>query len=373
MHVRRAIARTRKPVVAADVALLRRTVQPRERHDLLDLEPGDGGRPLRRARRKVLLEFGRDIGVLGEVGPIRHAFLEQHMHHRTGQRAVGTGLQGQVHVGLRSRAGAIRVHDHELRAALFSGDGMRHHVDLGVDRVAAPDHHEVRMLVDLAHVGAALEAGAGNPARVRQRHADRGKPARVLHLVAQAVDAVALHMPHRAGIEVRPDRFRAVEGRLLLELLRHGVERLVPRYPHEGLRALGAGALHRELQAVRVMDPLGIARDLLADHAIGVGVAHRAAHAADRARILDLDLQRTGAGAIVRADRGGQRERGIHRPHRITVNTGRGSRPARGHSACCSGRDCGSPAAGRTAGASCCAPRAQCERGLPRNRDRRYP
>src|SRR5262249_6890145 len=47
----------------------------------------------------------------------------------------------------------------------------------------------------------------------------------------------------------------------------------------------------------------GIAGDLLADDAIGVGVVLGAAHAPDRLGIDDLDVERAGRRTIVRADR----------------------------------------------------------------------
>ncbi len=52
-----------------------------------------------------------------------------------------------------------------------------------------------------------------------------------------------------------------------------------------------------------MVDALGVARDLLADHPGGVVVAHRAAHPADALGVEPLDVQRAGAGAGVRADR----------------------------------------------------------------------
>ncbi len=52
------------------------------------------------------------------------------------------------------------------------------------------------------------------------------------------------------------------------------------------------------------MDALGVAGDLLADDARGVVVAHRATHPANALGVEALDVERAGAGAVVRADRG---------------------------------------------------------------------
>ena len=49
------------------------------------------------------------------------------------------------------------------------------------------------------------------------------------------------------------------------------------------------------------MHALGIAGDLGADHARGIGVVGRAAHPADRMVVEDLDLERAGRGAVMRA------------------------------------------------------------------------
>ena len=57
------------------------------------------------------------------------------------------------------------------------------------------------------------------------------------------------------------------------------------------------------------MDALGVARDLGADHAGGVGVVRRAVHAADGARVEHLDLERAGRRAIVRTGRSADPDR----------------------------------------------------------------
>src|SRR3546814_13932545 len=52
-----------------------------------------------------------------------------------------------------------------------------------------------------------------------------------------------------------------------------------------------------------MMNPLGVARDLGADNAVGIVVAARAAHLADARARQPLDLERAGARAVVRAGR----------------------------------------------------------------------
>ena len=226
------------------------------------------------------------------------------MHDGDRQRAVGAGTHGEMDVGLLGRAGAVGIDHDQPGAALLGAHGVGHDVDLGVDRIAAPDHDQIGMLVDLAHVGAALGADAGDPAGVGERDADGREIARVFHRVAQPVDAVPLHQPHRAGIVVGPYRLAAVLARLGQELLGHDVERVGPGDLGELPGALGADAAQRFHQPVGMVDALGVAGDLLADHARGVVVAHRAAHPADLLAVQPLDVERAGAGAVVRADRG---------------------------------------------------------------------
>ena len=55
------------------------------------------------------------------------------------------------------------------------------------------------------------------------------------------------------------------------------------------------------LEAIGVMHALGVARDLGADHAGGVGVVFGAANAADSVVGEDLDLKRAGRRTVVRA------------------------------------------------------------------------
>ncbi len=216
-----------------------------------------------------------------------------------------------MHIGLLGRAGAVGIDHDQLGAALPGAHGVGHDVDLGVDRIAAPDHDQVGMLIDLAHVGAALGADARDPPGVGERDADGREIARILHRVAQPVDAVALHQPHRAGVVVGPHRLAAVLARLGDELLGHDVERVDPGDLGELPGPLRADPAQRLHQPVGMMDALGIAGDLLADHARGVVVAHRAAHPADLLAVQPLDVERTGAGAIVRADRGNDGDAGV--------------------------------------------------------------
>ena len=116
----------------------------------------------------------------------------------------------------------------------------------------------------------------------------------------KAVDAVAHHEAHGAGVVIRPDRLGAEFALRRIEPRGDLVQRFVPRNPRELTGALRAGAAHRMHQPVGMMNALGIARDLGADDAGGIGLQLGAAHPADRGTIDHLDIERAGRRAIVR-------------------------------------------------------------------------
>ncbi len=89
------------------------------------------------------------------------------------------------------------------------------------------------------------------------------------------------------------------------------VECRVPRDRLEGgaAHALVADPAQWLRQPVGVMLALGIARDLGADHTRRVGLAAGAVDPADAIAVDALDLERAGAGAVMRADAGQDVER----------------------------------------------------------------
>ena len=227
------------------------------------------------------LQLARAVGVLFQVRPVGMAVTEQHVHHRAGKRAIGAGPQAQGHVGLLHGAVLVDVDRHDLGAALLAGPGgVRHHVDLGVDRVGAPDHHQVG-LRHLARIGTRELASAGDIAGPRQRGAYGGVHVGVALGIAQPVDAIAHHQAHGAGVVVGPHRLGPVLTLGGEERLGGDVERVAPGDAFELARAFGALAAQGVHQPVGVMDALGVARDLGADDARRVAVVLGAVHAAD--------------------------------------------------------------------------------------------
>ena len=120
-----------------------------------------------------------------------------------------------------------------------------------------------------------------------------------LHM-REAIDAVAHDEPHGAGVVIGPDRLGAEFTLGLIETRGDFVERLIPGNPRELARTLWSGAAHRMQQPVGMMNALGVARDLGADDAGGIGLQLGAADPADRAAVDHLDIERAGRRAIVR-------------------------------------------------------------------------
>ncbi len=119
--------------------------------------------------------------------------------------------------------------------------------------------------------------------------------------MAQALDAVALHEPHRAGVEQRPDCFGTVTLCRAHELFGNFVERGVPRQRRKLTAAFCAFAFERVLEAVWMVHALGIARDFLADHTRGIAVRAGTADAPDVVRVELFDFERAGTRTVVGA------------------------------------------------------------------------
>ncbi len=261
--------------------------------------------PFRRPRLEVHLELARNVGVLLEVVPIGIAVAEEDVHHRAGERGIGAGLEAERDVGLLHGLVAVDVDDRDPRAPLLPRPHrMGHDVDLGRDRIGAPDHDEVG-LRHLARVGSGEPAHAGAKTRIGRSGADGVVLTRVAAGVPEAMDAVPLHQPHCAGVVVRPDRLRSVPRHGLGEGLGDEVERIVPADPLPAVAApvriaLFAFAAKRMEQAVRVMDALGVTRHLGADHARRVVVGLRPTHPAHGDAVDDLHLEGAGRGAVMR-------------------------------------------------------------------------
>src|SRR5271155_2387492 len=145
----------------------------------------------------------------------------------------------------------------------------------------------------------------------------------------EALDSVAHHEAHRAGVKVRPHALGSKFALDRQEVIGDAVERLVPTDRYELAASLGANASKRLGQPIWVMDALPIASDLGADDAGCVGLIPRAVDAADALAPNHLDVESTNRGAVVRTDRGTPRNLGdrVHEP--LTIVTLRAARATR--------------------------------------------
>ena len=305
MHVDRAVARARKSITEPKIGAFVVADEPGKRLDRFDRRAGNARRPYGVAGAQMLGKLARRIGVAVEIVPVGFVVAEQAMHHRAGERAVGARPDQHRQVGLPHRSVHINVDGDDLAAALFAGAGrMRHHVDLGVHRVGAPDHDQIG-LRHFARIGAGEQAGARDETGPGRIDADGGEEAGIFLGMPQAVNAVAHDVAHRAGIQIRPNRLGAVRLFGADEFLGNEIERVVPRDRGELTAAFRAGPAVRILQAVRMMHALGVTRDLRADHAGGVGVILGAADPADRVVAKNLDFECAGRRTVVWTGRSG--------------------------------------------------------------------
>ncbi|MCY1225071.1 hypothetical protein D9M72_372610 [compost metagenome] len=243
------------------------------------------------------------VGEFGHIGMVCITIAESDMHHRAGECCVGARPQHETHICLFDRRVVVDVDDDDLCAAILARlHRVRHHVDLGRDSVRPPDHHAIG-LGHLARIGSAQGAGRHGEAGPGHVGADRAEEAGVTLGVAQALDGIALHLPHGSGIEVGPDRLRTVFLLGADELVGDLVERRLPADVLPVPLTLVALAPLRHHEAAGMVDALGIARHLGADHTGGVGVGGSATHAADPPFGSQIHLQRASGGTVVRTDR----------------------------------------------------------------------
>jgi hypothetical protein len=176
---------------------------------------------------------------------------------------------------------------------------VRHHIDLGIHRIGAPDHDQIGD-AHLARIDAGDLAGAGGKPHPRDGRADGGVDARIFLHMGETVDAEAHHQPHGAGVVVRPDRFGAEAALGRVEACGNFVQRFIPGDARELAGAFRACAAQRMHQPVGMVDALGIARHLGADHARGVALQPGAAHPPDGVTIDHLDIEGAGGRTIMR-------------------------------------------------------------------------
>src|SRR5262249_245723 len=98
----------------------------------------------------------------------------------------------------------IDVDDDDLRAAFLAGaNRVGHDVDLGGDRVGAPNDDAIR-LRHFPRISAHEPAGSGDISWPSDADADCPMEAGIALRMREALNSVAHHETHRAGVEVGP-------------------------------------------------------------------------------------------------------------------------------------------------------------------------
>ena len=155
------------------------------------------------------LELARRVGIVVEIVPIGVAVAEQAVHDGARQRAVGAGLYQHRQVGLLHCAVHVDIDCSDLGAAFLArADRVGHHIDLGVHRIGAPDHHQIGFR-HFARIDAGDAPYSGGKTGIGGIDADGRMKAGIFLDVAQPMDAVAHDEAHGAGVVVGPHRFCA--------------------------------------------------------------------------------------------------------------------------------------------------------------------
>src|SRR5437588_6736644 len=155
------------------------------------------------------------------------------MHDAAGEGAIGARPEQYLDIGLLHGVVVVDVDRRDFGAALLAGArGMRHHVDLRVHRIGAPDHDEVGD-AHLAWIDAGNLAGADRKPDPGNVGANRGVEAGIFLYMRKAIDAVAHHEAHGAGVIVGPDRLSAEFAFGRVEAIAYFVQGLVPGNPRE--------------------------------------------------------------------------------------------------------------------------------------------
>ncbi len=302
-HGRAAAAMTLQAEVDADRRGFRRGVFACQPHHRIGTDAADASDPLRRIFLHALLERIEAERVVGDVVGVDPLLVDDDVHHPQCKSRVGAGQRRNVLVALLGREAAIRIDRDHLGSAPLGLLHARPVVQIGGDRVRAPDEDELRVFDALrVHADAATQRDldAGAPGRRTQRPVEL----RCAQVVEEApIHAGIVEQAHRARVAVGADRLRPVgRGGDRLELRGDGVERLVPvdSFPAAVARTFTAHAPMRIDDAILGVGALQIARDLGAQRTRGERMVLGAGDLGGDA-VLDGRLQRAGVRAIVRA------------------------------------------------------------------------
>ena len=190
------------------------------------------------------------------------------------------------------------VNANQLGTVAFGLLGIAPKVQIAANRVAAPNDDEFGFCKKL-DPHADLSAQRLRQALTACRRADGTvQQGRTEAVKKSACHRFALHQAHGSRVAVWRNRFR-VAGGDGFKLAGNVCERCVPGDRFKLPRPFGAAAFEGSQQALRVMGALGIARNLVAQHAAGLWVSRVALYFGGDA-VFNRCKQRAGVGAVMR-------------------------------------------------------------------------
>ena len=133
-------------VIEADRRRPDAAVFARKLHHLLARDAAGLRCPVGRIALDALRQRLEADGVLCDVVAVEHALRDQHVHHPERQRAVGAREQGDVLAALLRRQAAVGIDGDHFRAAALRLLHARPEVQVGNDRVRAPQQDQLRFV-----------------------------------------------------------------------------------------------------------------------------------------------------------------------------------------------------------------------------------
>ena len=201
-----------QPVGDLDQARFAAGVQPGQFLHVLDRQPGDFGRALRRVVHDAPAQFRPAGGVFREPGFVVQSLADDHMGHAQRQRAVRARPGRDVPVGRTGRARAARVDDHDHTAITLGSFQMGHEMRGGAGWIMSPDEDDLAVGDVVVSDGPARPQG-GLDGVFGRRAADGPVELAGAQPVPEAAAADAhVHQAQRAAVAVGQDGLGPVLG-----------------------------------------------------------------------------------------------------------------------------------------------------------------
>ena len=239
--------------------------------------------------------------VARDVVAVDQALGDQHVHHAERERAVGAGQQRDVLRAFLRRQAAVRIDRDHLGAAALRLLHARPQVQVGDDRVGAPEQDQLR-LVEALRVHADRAAERRLEAELAGRGAQRAVEQRGAEPVEEApVHRSVLHHAHGAGVAAAAGWSAGSSAASALRRAAISSSASSQEMRSNSPLPFGADALHADAAARSgAVGALEVVRDLGAQRAVGER-HRRIALDLHRDAVLHGDQHAAGVGAVVRA------------------------------------------------------------------------